>query len=384
MSLSEVPSGIADYTVGEVMTLLPSYDKVFFRNSNSEPLIDRTKSNPLGQALFRAGTALSALVGGAGFAPVAMAQELPVPGCEFIGGFKEIHDQIPDIIGDCINNEYHNSTNNDGFQDTISGGRRGHLFWNSGENTTSFTDGTNTWFLDQEGNISISNPEPETIEQNVAPVAVTPTPRPESPAPRIELTREQKISYVNNLELRGFNGPQQALVRQAIQEAIQRAPRNVDTNYRNNYLARTYSNIPYNAILDELNSMDMVDILSGVDFITAAPQSGARSASWNASFSNGRNGRIELDPSKLTLPGWSAEANRVLRVGNIIKEAMGLQIFASAFNRGVNANIAQFAENASMRVLWNYFVANTGNLSPAERGAILSHYERVSQDPSCC
>jgi hypothetical protein len=410
----ELPSGFADYTVGEAITLLPSYKGVFFPDQTTRPLADRNRSNSPGQALLRVGTGLSSLFSSGIGANVVLAQELPPTidqgevevagavleadteqalGCEFNGGFKALHDQIPEIVGDCASNERRRLTydiNNrlvdtgENLQDTT----RGRLTWRRDSDSTSFSDGIQTWTLAADGSLIQSNTEFASadpgINVEVAPAVVTPTPRLESTPP--QLTREQKIAYVNNLNLKGVDGNGQSALRQAIQEAIQKAPRNVDTNYINTYLARTYPNIPAATIMNELSSMDMIDILSGVDYIVAVPKPNGISASWRPSTSNGKNGYIEINPGNLgTLSGWSVEASRIRRAGTVIKEAAALQIFASALRTGVEpATAGLFAENASMRILYLYLVGNTGSLSPEERGALLPFYDRASQDPTCC
>jgi hypothetical protein len=65
--------------------------------------------------------------------------------CEFVLGFKAIHDMIPDMVGDCVNSEYHGS-NGDGLQNTTAWhGKGGLLAWRKADNWTAFTDGGNTW-----------------------------------------------------------------------------------------------------------------------------------------------------------------------------------------------------------------------------------------------
>lgn len=66
--------------------------------------------------------------------------------CQFILGFKVIHDQIPDIVGDCLENERFNPKNGNTEQRTTAHhGRGGLLVWRKSDNWTAFTDGTWTW-----------------------------------------------------------------------------------------------------------------------------------------------------------------------------------------------------------------------------------------------
>lgn len=73
------------------------------------------------------------------------AQSTQAASCTFVLGFKAIHDQIPDIVGDCTSDEYHGA-NGDGLQNTVAWhGKGGLLAWRKADNWTAFTDGANTW-----------------------------------------------------------------------------------------------------------------------------------------------------------------------------------------------------------------------------------------------
>jgi hypothetical protein len=61
--------------------------------------------------------------------------------CQFQLGFKAIADQIPDVVGQCSENEHYNQRNGDSLQAT-SGGL---LVWRKADNFTAFTDGYRTW-----------------------------------------------------------------------------------------------------------------------------------------------------------------------------------------------------------------------------------------------
>ena len=60
--------------------------------------------------------------------------------CYFELGFAALHDLIPDIVGDCLDNEMHGA-NGDGLQHTTDG----LMAWRKADNWTAFTDGANTW-----------------------------------------------------------------------------------------------------------------------------------------------------------------------------------------------------------------------------------------------
>ena len=67
--------------------------------------------------------------------PTAVAAE-----CQFVLGFKTIHDAIPVQVGDCRDDQAFASTG-DATQHT--GG--GLLVWRKADNWTAFTDGFRTW-----------------------------------------------------------------------------------------------------------------------------------------------------------------------------------------------------------------------------------------------
>lgn len=77
---------------------------------------------------------------------IALATLLPaVPAhaanCQYVLGFKALHDLIPQVVGDCLVDEHHNPTNGDGLQETT----KGLLAWRKLDNWTAFTDGYRTW-----------------------------------------------------------------------------------------------------------------------------------------------------------------------------------------------------------------------------------------------
>ena len=66
-------------------------------------------------------------------------------GCVFTLGFATLRQMIiaqqGDIVGQCLENEWHNAFNGDGLQRTTGG-----LFvWRKADNWTAFTDGATTW-----------------------------------------------------------------------------------------------------------------------------------------------------------------------------------------------------------------------------------------------
>jgi hypothetical protein len=72
---------------------------------------------------------------------VGIGARLAVAPCEFILGFKTLHDLIPEVVGDCDSDEFHNPENGDGLQRTTNG----LLVWRKADNWTAFTNGSTTW-----------------------------------------------------------------------------------------------------------------------------------------------------------------------------------------------------------------------------------------------
>ncbi len=72
----------------------------------------------------------------------ALAQD-----CTFQLGFSTLHDLIPDVVGDCLDNEQHNPATGITRQTTTNG----QLTWRKADNWTAFTDGQRTWINGPEG-----------------------------------------------------------------------------------------------------------------------------------------------------------------------------------------------------------------------------------------
>ena len=61
--------------------------------------------------------------------------------CGFRLGFQALRDQIPAIVGDCLEDEHFNAQNGNAEQRTTGG----LLVWRKADNWTAFTDGATTW-----------------------------------------------------------------------------------------------------------------------------------------------------------------------------------------------------------------------------------------------
>ena len=67
--------------------------------------------------------------------------------CEFVLGFKELQDLIPDVVGDCVENEQHDASAGVTTQRTT----HGVMTWSKSDNSTTFTNGSHTWIIGKDG-----------------------------------------------------------------------------------------------------------------------------------------------------------------------------------------------------------------------------------------
>jgi hypothetical protein len=63
--------------------------------------------------------------------------------CEFRLGFAALKAAIPNVVGDCVENERHATANGNAIQQTT----RGLLVWRKADNFTAFTDGFRSWIV---------------------------------------------------------------------------------------------------------------------------------------------------------------------------------------------------------------------------------------------
>jgi peptidoglycan/xylan/chitin deacetylase (PgdA/CDA1 family) len=91
-------------------------------------------------ALGRRPVLLAVLLG------VGALQPAGASACEFSLGFRALRDAIPDLVGQCLDDESHDPASGDGRQRTTAHhGQGGLLVWRKADNWTAFTDGATTW-----------------------------------------------------------------------------------------------------------------------------------------------------------------------------------------------------------------------------------------------
>jgi hypothetical protein len=124
--------------------------------------------------------------------------------CEFKLGFKALHDLIPSIAGECIENEHANPQNGDALQMTT----KGLMAWRKADNWTAFTDGSTTWINGPQGlqsrpnsqrfswepagtSTASSSSTPPASAPASAPASQTPPPQPPAAKPPPERSLDQ-------------------------------------------------------------------------------------------------------------------------------------------------------------------------------------------------
>lgn len=70
----------------------------------------------------------------------AAAANAQTTGCQFVLGFKTLHDLDSTDVGNCVDNQAY-ATNGDAQQHTT----KGLMAWRKADNWTAFTDGYHTW-----------------------------------------------------------------------------------------------------------------------------------------------------------------------------------------------------------------------------------------------
>lgn len=124
-------------------------------------------------------------------------------GCRYVLGFKTLHEAIPDMVGNCLDNEGYNVADGDALQHTTAWhGKGGLLVWRKIDNWTAFTDGANTWINGPYGIQKRSNDERFPWEKDPVKPAVAPSPSttyqasaPASGVYRVNLSRKDRNMY---------------------------------------------------------------------------------------------------------------------------------------------------------------------------------------------
>ncbi|HLQ35827.1 MAG TPA: hypothetical protein VK457_24325 [Chloroflexota bacterium] len=107
----------------------------------------------------------------------AAAQTAPAP-CQFVLGFKALHDLDANDVGDCIDSQFLAQGNGDQQQHTT----KGLMAWRKSDNWTAFTNGYKTWINGPNGLVSRLNSDRFPWEKDTPAAAPAPATAP-APAP---------------------------------------------------------------------------------------------------------------------------------------------------------------------------------------------------------
>ncbi|HEV2126354.1 MAG TPA: hypothetical protein VGW38_26655, partial [Chloroflexota bacterium] len=105
--------------------------------------------------------------------------------CRFVLGFATLNQLIPDIAGDCLDDERHIP----GSDQTVQPTTRGLMVWRKSDGLTVFTDGHRTWINGPNGlavrlNTERFSWEADPVQQAAPPPVPVPVPAPAPPAPQ--------------------------------------------------------------------------------------------------------------------------------------------------------------------------------------------------------
>ncbi|GEM_PF-3370943 len=128
--------------------------------------------------------AIACLIISAGVA-VPVTAQTSTPACDFILGFKTLHELVPADVGGCLDNQAF-AANGDALQHTTGG----LLVWRKADNWTAFTNGYMTWINGPTGLVSRLNSERFPWEEAAAP---SPTPV-AAPSPPFNVTFDAGVS----------------------------------------------------------------------------------------------------------------------------------------------------------------------------------------------
>jgi hypothetical protein len=139
--------------------------------------------------------------------PATAAAQTSPQGCQFILGFKTLHDLAPAEIGDCTDNQAY-AGNGDAQQHTT----KGLMAWRKVDNWTAFTNGYMTWINGPKGLVSRLNADRFDWEKDSAGSAApspAPAPAPSGP-PSTNLSGGWRL--VQNQAVYSFNQDQDGFV----------------------------------------------------------------------------------------------------------------------------------------------------------------------------
>jgi hypothetical protein len=104
--------------------------------------------------------------------------------CTFNSGFRALRDQLPEVVGDCLDDEHRDAANGNVEQHTTGG----LLTWQPAANLVAFSDGQTTWLLGPDGLVNRPNAGPPFPWEAAISSAAVPTPSPSpTPVPSVDV-----------------------------------------------------------------------------------------------------------------------------------------------------------------------------------------------------
>ncbi len=147
-------------------------------------------------------TAVASLITGILMVTAALpAYAQSAPSCQFVLGFKTLHDLDPKDVGTCLEDQF-SADNGDAQQHTSSG----LLAWRKADNWTAFTNGYRTWINGPSGLVIRLNTQrfPWEADYN-APGITKIIPAPPPPPPLVANGMNWTIAFDHNLILPGIS-----------------------------------------------------------------------------------------------------------------------------------------------------------------------------------
>lgn len=243
--------------------------------------------------------------------------------CEFVLGFKSLHELDPADVGDCVDNQYLGTNQGDQWQHTT----RGLMVWRKSDNWTAFTNGYLTWIngpmglasrlntnrFDWEHDQDTKPPAPQAQPQVLPPTA--------SPTPSANFTPD---SVVNNpaVAYPGWASDEKAYLQARERDAIMHFP-TPDPAALDEQLLASFGSKRGTFFAAFQSFPGPLNIFARVQSVSVSSHGDSFNAWWNAGWT------IEFHPKAPTrLPLVTSDArNRATVTASWIKESASEYLF---------------------------------------------------------
>lgn len=251
---------------------------------------------------------------------------LSIPNCQYILGFKTLHDLIPDTVGDCLDNQAF-AANGDAQQHTTDG----LLAWRKSDNWTAFTNGYMTWVNGPNGIQSRLNTDRFPFEHDQTAISPQPT---KTEAPQAPLTIDSVVNNPN-IKFNNWSNAQIPTLRGFWREAIIRSQKVFPNGYGaygidgNLASALATLGVSKEELVKDLNSAGLpLQAAAGLQSVSTSTHPGFLAWAYPS-------GDIELDPSVTTnqfVDQHTAPRSHAMAIIMFAKEA----VFAQALYKQTN------------------------------------------------